>query len=123
MNSENDLNNEDKGIDNILLFNTITHYDDGTVDDKLFSKLLKNFEKYVFFKDIISDEIDIKKALANDDEIIFRIGFKNKKIRKEFIKKNKDKLLKFKKKKYLLTIDKLDDEFIEIYFNLIKKDE
>lgn len=109
-------------LDNITIFNKLTHDEDGTVDNIIFNKLMENFDEYLLFKQVLlkNDEgFIIKKAIKDNDNIKFKLEFSNTKVKNKFIKMNEDTVIKFKKKEYSPILTKVKGNIVHLYFTTL----
>lgn len=103
-------------MDNISLFNRLTHDSHGLVKCELFNKLLVNFDDYTLLK-AVTDGLEmenINSADYNDDRIIFPIKFKTKRQLNCFIEKLPKKIT-YKNNTHNVLFN-IDGKEVNIYF-------
>ena len=99
-------------MNSLELFNSLTHEDDN-VNEKVFLKLMDEFEQYLFLRNIIKKDMKIS-SYIKDEQLIFKIKFKEK---IDSILELDNTEFKYKKKKYLAHVSKIKKKEIELYFS------
>lgn len=109
-------------INNVTLFNQLTHSQDGLVDEKLFEELLVNFKDFILIRNVLYKtsfvNYTIDKSTMNESgNIYLNLDFKTKDDADkmfEFI--NKNNYIMYTGSKFFINIQKDEECRLSLYF-------